>query len=163
MTFRSYPWYHIPRVMMMFSIENASEKDLPVLAGLLREAGAEQDEAALREAIVSGKARAMIMDCDGPSGCCVWTAEAVPGTGKRGMIVETVYVSPRLRGQGFESLLFENLARIAERDMYDSIRWDRNLGEWGKEIGTERDGIVFVEGTEQIAKLWGRCHCHEQG
>ncbi len=149
--------------MMMFSIENASEMDLPVLTALLREAGSERNEAVLKEEIVSGKVRAMIMDCDGPAGCCVWTAETMPGSGKRSMIVETIYVSPRLRGQGFESLLFENLARIAERDMYDSIRWDRNLGDWDKGIGTERDGVIYVEGTEQIAKLWGHCHCHEQG
>ncbi len=162
MTSASFAWYHVFRVILMFSIQNASEKDLPVLCGLLQEANVECDEASLREALASGMTRAMIMDLDGPSGCCVWTVEAVPGTGKRSMTVDTVYVSPRLRGQGFETLLFENLARIAERDMYDSIRWKKTLGDWGEGIGTEQDGVVLVEGTEQIAKLWGRCHCHGQ-
>ena len=58
------------------------------------------------------------------------------------------------------SLLFENLARIAEMEAMEFIRWDASLGtKWAGDKGTVENGRVCID-AEKIPELWGHCHCH---
>ena len=143
----------------MFAITNAGKRELPVLFALMRQAGMETDEAALTKAILEEKtSRAMIMDMDGPAGFCLW--DDVPGFRANSMFIRMVYLIPALRGQKLGSLLFENLARIAEMEAMEFIRWDASLGtKWAGDKGTVENGRVCID-AEKIPELWGHCHCH---
>jgi len=99
------------------------------------------------------------MELDGPAGFCLWND--VPGVKGKTMEIRMVYMIPALRHQKLGSLLFENLARIAEMEAMESIRWDASLGtKWAGDKGVVENGVVSIDGAK-IPELWGHCHCHD--
>ena len=144
----------------MFAILNAGKREIPVLAKLMREAGMEADEVLLQKAICEdGTTRAMLMEFDGAAGFCLWND--IPGIKRKIMHIRMVYMIPSLRGQKLGALLFENLARIAEMEAMEEIRWDASLGvKWAGDKGTVENGILRID-AEKIPELWGHCNCHD--
>lgn len=144
----------------MFAILNAGKKEIPVLAKLMREAGMDADEALLLKTICEEKtSRAMVMEFDGAAGFCLWDEFA--GIKRKIMHIRMVYMIPTLRGQKLGSLLFENLARIAEMEAMEEIRWNASLGiKWAGDKGIVENGILRID-AEKIPELWGHCHCHD--
>ena len=144
----------------MFAILNAGKKEIPVLLKLMLEAGMDADEAALTKAICEEKtSRAMIMEFDGAAGFCLW--DEFEGIKGKIMHIRMVYMIPALRGQKLGALLFENLARIAEMETMEAIRWNASYGvKWAGDKGTVENGIVRIDG-DKIPELWGHCHCHD--
>ncbi|WP_267394710.1 MULTISPECIES: GNAT family N-acetyltransferase [unclassified Sphingomonas] len=154
-------------------IRAATPSDVPVILGFIRDLAAferEPDaekatEASLHAALFGDRpaAEAVIAEDGAPLGFALFFHNFSTWTGKRGLYLEDLYVTPATRGRGVGTALLRHLAGIAvDRDCgrfewsvldwnADAIAFYRAMGAVGQEEWT----VQRVEGVA-LARLAGR-------
>ncbi len=70
------------------------------------------------------RAEAVLVDIDGaPQGFAIWYETFSTWTGKPGLYLEDLYVTPAARGQGAGKAIFKHLAGIAVARDYARMEW----------------------------------------
>jgi GNAT superfamily N-acetyltransferase len=80
----------------------------------------------LHDALFGAKPRAeaLLVEIDGaPQGFAIWFESFNTWTGKPGLYLEDLYVTPAARGQGAGKTIFAHLAAIAVKRDYARMEW----------------------------------------
>ena len=118
---------------MTFHLEQATEKDLPLILALIRELAEYEKlsdvvvatEAILRESLFERRAAEVIIAYAGdePAGFAVFYRTFSTFLGVPGMYLEDLFVIPKFRRHGLGRQLLVHLARIAAERRYGRIEW----------------------------------------
>jgi len=137
---------------MTISIRPATRDDVPLILRFVRELAAferepdvvEATEAMLETALFEDKAaEAVIAERDGEaSGFAVFFHNFSTWTGRKGLYLEDLYVTPQARGSGIGSALLRHLAGLAiERDCarfeWAVLDWNRPAIDFYTAMGAE--------------------------
>lgn len=158
---------------MTVAIRPARPADVPTILRFVRELAAFErkpdavraSEADLHDALFGDRqaAEAVIAEADGPVGFALFFHNFSTWTGRRGLYLEDLYVTPAARGQGVGAALLRHLAGVAlDRGCArfewavldwngDALRFYRGLGA----IGLDEWTVQRVTG-EALARLAGR-------
>ncbi|WP_341209685.1 GNAT family N-acetyltransferase [uncultured Sphingomonas sp.] len=119
---------------MTVSIRPAAPDDVPTMLGFVRDLAAfekapdavEATEPMLHDALFGAPpaAEALIADLDGrAAGFAIFYTTFSTWTGKRGIWLDDLYISPEARGQGAGAALLKALAGIAVDRGYARFEW----------------------------------------
>jgi GNAT superfamily N-acetyltransferase len=116
------------------ALRPATPSDIPNLLDFIRELAAyerapdavKMTEPQLHDALFGPKPRAeaLLVDIAGRAeGFAIWFETFNTWTGKPGLYLEDLYVTPAARGQGAGKLIFQHLAAIAVERDYARMEW----------------------------------------
>jgi ribosomal protein S18 acetylase RimI-like enzyme len=118
---------------MTFRIENATEKDLPLILTLIKDLAEYEKlsyavvatEEILRDSLFTRRAAEVVIGyCgDEPAGFAVYFQTFSTFLGVPGMYLEDLYVIPRFRRHGLGRMLLTRLAQIAQERGYGRVEW----------------------------------------
>ncbi|HET9831707.1 MAG TPA: GNAT family N-acetyltransferase [Vicinamibacterales bacterium] len=118
---------------MTFRLENATEKDLPLILALIKDLAEYEKlshavvatEDILRDSLFRRRvAEVVIGYCgDEPAGFAVFFQTFSTFLGVAGMYLEDLYVIPRFRRHGLGRMLLVHLANIARARGYGRVEW----------------------------------------
>jgi GNAT superfamily N-acetyltransferase len=157
--------------MADFEIRTATEADVSIILGLIRELADYErapeavvtTEAGLREVLFGPKPSAeVLLALEGgePVGFAVYFYNFSTWLGRPGLYLEDLFVRPAVRGRGYGRALLERLARIAQdrgcgRMEWAVLDWNDPAIQFYKKLGAEpmTEWTVFRLTQEGIAKL----------
>ena len=118
---------------MDFRLEHPTEKDLPLILGLIKQLAEYEQlshavvatEKILRETLFERRAAEVVIGYSGdePAGFAVFFRTFSTFLGVPGMYLEDLFVIPKFRRQGLGRQLLVLLARIADERKYGRIEW----------------------------------------
>ncbi len=118
---------------MTFRLEQATEKDLPLILRLIHELAEYEKlshavmatETILRESLFTKRAAEVVLGYCGDelAGFAVYFQTFSTFLGVAGMYLEDLYVVPRFRRQGLGRMLLRHLARLAREREYGRLEW----------------------------------------
>jgi GNAT superfamily N-acetyltransferase len=125
--------------MPELAIRDATPSDIPLILQFVRELAeyeralheVEADEGQLEAALFGGEPRAWVVICelDGQAaGFALYFFNYSTWTGKYGLYLEDLYVSPAFRGSGAGKALLRYLARLAVKS--DCARFEWSVLDW---------------------------------
>jgi GNAT superfamily N-acetyltransferase len=133
---------------MTFRIEEATERDLPLILRLIKDLAEYEKlahavvatEATLRESLFVKRAAETLIGYAGdePAGFAMFFQTFSTFLGVPGMYLEDIFVEPRFRRQGLGEALLARLAQIAVERGYGRLEWsvldwnDLAIGFYGK-------------------------------
>src|SRR3982750_4126098 len=160
--------------MANFDIRAATEADVPVILGLIRDLADYErapdavvaTEAGLREVLFGAKPAAeVLLASEGkePVGFAVYFFNFSTWLGRPGLYLEDLFVRPTVRGKGYGRALLARLAQIAQERRCGRMEWavlDWNEPAIGfyKKLGAKPmdEWTVFRLERAEIAQLAGR-------
>ncbi len=115
-------------------LRDATPPDVPAILGFILELAiyerapdsVKMTALQLHEALFGPKPRAeaVLVDIDGaPQGFAIWYETFSTWTGKPGLYLEDLYVTPTARGQGAGKAIFKHLAAIVVTRDYARMEW----------------------------------------
>ncbi len=116
------------------NLRRASPEDVPTILGFIHELAiyerapdaVKMTASQLQDALFGTKPRAEALlveiDCT-PQGFAVWYESFNTWTGKPGLYLEDLFVTPAARGQGAGKAIFQHLANIAVARDYARMEW----------------------------------------
>jgi GNAT superfamily N-acetyltransferase len=118
----------------VITLRAAAPGDVPVIMQFIRELAVyerapdavETTDKLLHEALFGEKpsAEALLVDIDGkPEGFAAWFESFSTWTGRPGLYLEDLYVTPAARGQGAGKAIFQHLAGLALARGYARFEW----------------------------------------
>jgi len=118
----------------VITLRAAAPADVPQLLAFIRELATyerapdavKMTEPQLHDALFGEKPRAealLVESADAPHGFAAWYESFNTWTGKPGLYLEDLYVTPAARGQGAGKLIFRHLAGIAVARGYARMEW----------------------------------------
>ncbi len=118
----------------MITLRAAAPADVPVIVNFIRELAVyerapdavQATEALMHQALFGAKpsVEALLADIDGrPEGFAAWYESFSTWTGKPGLYLEDLYVTPAARGQGAGRAIFKHLAGLARARGYARMEW----------------------------------------
>jgi GNAT superfamily N-acetyltransferase len=118
----------------VITLRAAAPADVPVILNFIRELAVyerapdavKMTEAQLHDALFGEKPRAeaLLVEIAGaPQGFAAWYESFNTWTGRPGLYLEDLYVTPAARGQGAGKLIFQHLAGIAVKRGYARMEW----------------------------------------
>ena len=118
---------------MTFRIEQATERDVPLILKLITDLAEYEKlahavvatETTLRESLFEKRAAEAVIGYadDEPVGFALFFQTFSTFRGVPGMYLEDIFVEPRWRGRGFGRALLAHLARIAIERGYARVEW----------------------------------------
>jgi GNAT superfamily N-acetyltransferase len=159
--------------MNEFEIRTATEADVPVILGLIRDLATYErapdavvaTEAGLREVLFGPKPAAEVLlalEKAEPAGFAVFFHNFSTWLGRPGLYLEDLFVRPEKRGKGYGRALLERLAQIAKqrgcgRMEWAVLDWNEPAIQFYRKLGAEPmdEWTVFRLTGEGIAKLAG--------
>jgi GNAT superfamily N-acetyltransferase len=116
------------------NLRRASPEDVPTILGFIHELAiyerapdaVKMTAPQLHDALFGTKPRAeaLLVEIDGtPQGFAVWYESFNTWTGKPGLYLEDLFVTPAARGQGAGKAIFQHLANIAVARDYARMEW----------------------------------------
>jgi GNAT superfamily N-acetyltransferase len=118
----------------VITLRAAAPADVPVIMQFIHELAVYErapdavktTAALLHDALFGAKpsADALLVEIDGkPEGFAVWYESFSTWTGKPGLYLEDLYVTPAARGQGAGKAIFQHLAGLAHERDYARMEW----------------------------------------
>jgi len=118
----------------VITLRAAAPADVPVIVNFIRELAVyerapdavQATEALMHQALFGAKpsVEALLADIDGrPEGFAAWYESFSTWTGKPGLYLEDLYVTPAARGQGAGRAIFQHLAGLARARGYARMEW----------------------------------------
>jgi GNAT superfamily N-acetyltransferase len=159
--------------MKKFEIRSATETDVPVILGLIRDLATYErapdavvaTESGLREVLFGAKPSAEVLlalEASEPVGFAVYFHNFSTWLGRPGLYLEDLFVRPEMRGKGYGRALLERLARIAKergcgRMEWAVLDWNEPAIQFYRKLGAQPmdEWTVFRLTDEGIAKLAG--------
>jgi GNAT superfamily N-acetyltransferase len=159
--------------MKKFEIRSATETDVPVILGLIRDLAQYErapdavvaTESGLREVLFGAKPSAEVLlalEASEPVGFAVYFHNFSTWLGRPGLYLEDLFVRPEMRGKGYGRALLERLARIAKergcgRMEWAVLDWNEPAIQFYRKLGAQPmdEWTVFRLTDEGIAKLAG--------
>jgi GNAT superfamily N-acetyltransferase len=118
---------------MTFRLENATERDLPLILALIKDLAEYEklshavvaNEEILRDSLFTRRVAEVVIGYygDEPAGFAVYFQTFSTFLGVPGMYLEDLYVIPRFRRHGLGRMLLERLAHIARERGYGRVEW----------------------------------------
>jgi ribosomal protein S18 acetylase RimI-like enzyme len=118
---------------MTFRLENATEKDLPLILALIKELAEYEKlshavvatEDILRDSLFMKRVAEVVIGYSGdePAGFAVFFQTFSTFLGVPGMYLEDLYVIPRFRRHGLGRMLLIHLATLARERGYGRVEW----------------------------------------
>jgi len=157
--------------MTNFEIRPATEADIPVILGLIRDLATYErapdavvaTEPGLREVLFGAKPSAQVLLAleDGePVGFAVYFHNFSTWLGRPGLYLEDLFVRPEERGKGYGRALLERLAQIAKergcgRMEWAVLDWNEPAIQFYRKLGAQPmdEWTVFRLTSEGIAAL----------
>ncbi len=157
--------------MKDFEIRPATEADIPVILGLIRDLAAYElapdavvaTEAGLREVLFGAKPSAEVLlalEAGEPVGFAVYFHNFSTWLGRPGLYLEDLFVRPEMRGKGYGRALLERLAQIAKergcgRMEWAVLDWNEPAIQFYRKLGAQPmdEWTVFRLTDEGIAQL----------
>ena len=120
--------------MTNFQIRSATEADVPVILGLIRDLATYErapdavvaTEPGLREVLFGAKPSAEVLlalEAGEPVGFAVYFHNFSTWLGRPGLYLEDLFVRPEMRGKGYGRALLERLAQIAKERGCGRMEW----------------------------------------
>ena len=156
-----------------FQIRPATEADIPVILGLIRDLATYErapdavvaTEVGLREVLFGAKPSAEVLlalENAEPVGFAVFFHNFSTWLGRPGLYLEDLFVRPEKRGKGYGRALLERLARIAQergcgRMEWAVLDWNDPAIQFYRKLGAQPmdEWTVFRLTAEGIGKLAG--------
>ena len=157
--------------MENFEIRSATEADIPVILGLIRDLATYErapdavvaTEAGLREVLFGVKPSAEVLlalEKGEPVGFAVYFHNFSTWLGRAGLYLEDLFVRPEKRGKGYGRALLERLAQIAQqrgcgRMEWAVLDWNDPAIQFYRKLGAQPmdEWTVFRLTSDGIAKL----------
>ena len=154
-----------------FEIRTATEADVPVILGLIRDLAEYErapdavvaTESGLREVLFGTKPSAEVLlalEETGPVGFAVYFYNFSTWLGRPGLYLEDLFVRPEKRGKGYGRALLERLAHVAHergcgRMEWAVLNWNDPAIQFYRKLGAQpmNEWTVFRLTEEGIAKL----------
>lgn len=118
---------------MTFRLENATEKDLPLILALIKDLAEYErlshavvaTEEILRDSLFAKRVAEVVIGYAGdePAGFAIFFQTFSTFLGVPGMYLEDLYVIPRFRRHGLGRRLLVHLAKIARERGYGRVEW----------------------------------------
>ena len=160
--------------MKGFQIKQATERDVPVIAGFIRQLAEYErlsHEAVMTEEILRGSlfgvrpyAEVLLgYASDKPAAFAVFFHNFSTFLGRPGLYLEDLFVIPEMRGKGFGRAMLVELAKIARdrkcgRFEWSVLDWNESAIEFYKNLGAVpmNDWTIFRVTGEALERLAGR-------
>jgi len=157
--------------MINFEIRPATEADIPVILGLIRDLATYErapdavvaTEAGLRDVLFGTKPSAEVLlalEDTEPVGFAVFFHNFSTWLGRPGLYLEDLFVRPEKRGKGYGRALLERLAQIAQergcgRMEWAVLDWNDPAIQFYRKLGATpmHEWTVFRLTEDEIAKL----------
>ncbi len=162
--------------MERFQIRRATETDVPIILGLIRDLAEYErapdavvaTEMGLREVLFGAKPSAEVLlalENGEPVGFAVYFSNFSTWLGRAGLYLEDLFVRPENRGKGYGRALLTRLAQIAKergcgRMEWAVLDWNEPAIQFYRKLGATpmHEWTVFRLTAEEIAALAAKDH-----